>query len=180
MSVCKGHFPKLKQIIFVVNISGADKMAGKEEDLYLPIVRYIKDELKDHSLERYHVEITSSGVFSKYLLTRFKIIEEIQELLPRKLMPDITGFFKDTEIFVMEVKNRPLALEDIYQVKCYAELIDSDVALLMSPFDFSASDRRLLQRRCDILQLPNQTSISIGLFNEKIERVENWYPRRPW
>ena len=155
-------------------------MARKEEDLYLPIVKYIKNELKDHWLKKHHVEITSNGCFSKHLLTRFNIIRKIQELLPRKLMPDITGFFKDTKIFVTEVKNRPLALEDIYQVKCYAELIDSEVALLISPFDFSASDRRLLQRREDILRFPNQRLVSIGLFNEKLEMVEKWYPRRPW
>jgi hypothetical protein len=155
-------------------------MAEKEEDLYVPISGYLEKEFRDHSLGEYHVEITSNGCFSAHLLDRFRIIEEVQQLLPRKLMPDITGYTRNTRIFVVEVKNRSLILEDVYQLRCYAELVNSEDALLVSPFDFSASDRRLLQRRNDLLQLFNRKPISIGIFNEETQMVETWYPRRPW
>lgn len=155
-------------------------MADKEEELYMPIKKYLEQEFGDHSLEEYYVEITSNGRFSKHLLERFKAIEWTQQLLPRKLMPDITGYTKNAAIFVAEVKNKPLILEDIYQLRCYAELIDSRNSLLVSTHDFSAGDRRLLQRRDDLLRSSGDKPISIGVFDEKTQVVDYWYPARPW
>ena len=67
-------------------------------------------------------------------------------------MPDITGYFDDSNLFVVEIKNVSLSIIDIYQAKCYAELVNADIALLISPFDFSTNVRRLLERRNDLLK----------------------------
>jgi hypothetical protein len=155
-------------------------MAQREEDLYKPIKRFLCDEINDHFSGSSYVDITSNGVFSKHMKDKFNIISQIQAILPRKLMPDITGYYDNSKLFVVEVKKCNLSIIDIYQAKCYAELIRAESALLISTDDFLSKDRRLLERRDDLLRFSNSKNISIGLFNERDSYIYEWYPRRPW
>ena len=121
-----------------------------EKSLYNNVVLVLNR--KFDSLGECHFEVTAEGKFSlglqrkldDYALFIFK--EE-------KYSPDITRFLikKETygtseKIIVAEVKKR-ITLTSIYQTKRYAEILNAEYALLISPQPLSERKRRFIIRR---------------------------------
>ena len=121
-----------------------------EKTLYNNVLLVLKKKFR--SLGECHLEVTAAGKFSlelerkldDYALFIFK--EE-------KYSPDITGFLikKETygtseKIIVAEVK-KGITLTSIYQTKRYAEILNAEYALLISPAPLSERKRRFIIRR---------------------------------
>jgi len=121
-----------------------------ERKLYENVRRVLNK--KFSSLGECCLEVTADGNFplelerklDDYALFIFK--EE-------KYSPDITGYLvkKETygiseKIIVAEVKNR-IRLTSIYQTKRYAEILNAEYALLISPEPLSERKRRFIIRR---------------------------------
>jgi hypothetical protein len=104
------------------------------------------------SLGECKFEITSKGNFSTELekkLDDYALFIFKEE----KYSPDVTGFLLKKEsygtsqkIIVAEVK-KMITLANIYQTKRYAEILNADYALLISPSPISERKRRFIIRR---------------------------------
>src|SRR6516225_376259 len=85
-----------------------------------------------------HLEITADRLFSNALQAEIDQHREIIFSFLKDARPDVTGFFKAKpdsrrEFIVIEIKPTPIKLDDIYQIRKYAELFDASYALLVSP-----------------------------------------------
>ena len=83
------------------------------------------------------LEVTAYKQFSNVLQSQIDPHRELIFAFLNEAAPDITGFVKKDsqslrEFVVVEVKTTPIKLEDIYQVRKYAELFDARNALLLS------------------------------------------------
>lgn len=122
----------------------------EEKSLYKSVVNVL--DRKFRSLGECHFEVTAEGKFSHKLerkLDDYALFIFKEE----KYSPDITGFLikKETygtpeKIIVAEVKKR-IRLTSIYQTKRYAELLNAEYALLISPEPLSERKRRFIIRR---------------------------------
>ncbi len=127
----------------------------KEEDLYEPIKKTLQE--KFSVIGECHLEVTAS-----------KIGEEIKQLLDdqavfilenEKKKPDLMGYVstvcqsasENKRLIVVEVKSDALRLNNIYQVKLYAEMFPAHYAFLISPRGFNEVHRRFLKVRRSLL-----------------------------
>lgn len=121
-----------------------------EKSLYENAVKAL--ERKFDPLGECHFEVTAEGKFSNKLerkLDDYALFIFKEE----KYSPDITGFLIKKEnhgtsekIIVAEVKKR-IRLTSIYQTKRYAEILNAEYALLISPKPLSERKRRFIIRR---------------------------------
>jgi len=122
-----------------------------EKSLYKNAVEVL--ERKFDPLGKCHFEVTAEGKFSH------KLERELDDYAlfifkEEKYSPDITGFISKVEsygttskkIIVAEVKKR-IRLTSIYQTKRYAEILNAEYALLISPEPLSERKRRFIIRR---------------------------------
>ena len=109
-----------------------------EKDYYKPIKetleKLFRSKIKGDIV---YLEITAYGNFSNELKrsipNNLNIIFTF--LKGKEFAPDITGFVKKeyySEFIVVEVKDEPIKLDHLYQIKKYAELLNAKYALLIS------------------------------------------------
>ena len=105
-----------------------------EKVLYAPIMRTIEKMFSVNG--ECFIEITADGLNDQVK----KILPEksMYMLLQEKKRPDLMGIAKGfvgltKRQFVVEVKTGILTFDDIYQLKLYAEMLNSDEAFLISP-----------------------------------------------
>lgn len=121
-----------------------------EKSLYKNVVLALN--IKFRSLGECYFEVTAEGKFSPKLerkLDDYALFIFKEE----KYSPDITGFLTKKEtygtsekIILAEVKKR-IRLTSIYQTKRYAEILNAEYALLISPEPLSERKRRFIIRR---------------------------------
>lgn len=107
----------------------------KGETAYYPVVRDWLDGLLAQYFTSHYLEITAYGKFSNVLKGQMPQHREIVFAFLKEAAPDITGFTvrnHEHHFVVVELKDRVIKLDDIYQTKKYAELFDAHYALLIS------------------------------------------------
>jgi len=113
----------------------ASKKRKKKEEEYYEIIREKLSKLFKEKGVNVYLEVTSRGVFSNKLKSKIPRGKEIILLFLRKVAPDITGFVEGTVLpgfIVVEVKGSKIELDDIYQLKKYADLFEARFAFLVS------------------------------------------------
>ncbi len=110
---------------------------SKERDLYASVETWLRP-LLEAQFASVHLEITAHKTFSNTLKQMVSPNRDIIFSFLKDTRPDLTGFVKgdrypSPEFIVVEVKNRPIKLVDIYQLRRYADLLDAHYALLLSP-----------------------------------------------
>lgn len=147
-----------------------------EDELYNSVLKAL--EQKFATLGDVHLEITANGKFSDKL--KEKLVDYSMFILNiERMSPDLTGFITNKEkwgqgrrIIVAEVKKK-LALKDIYQTKRYAEILNADYALLISPKKLSAERRIfLLKRKEEITRYNPYKQVLICQLNKSSESIQ--------
>ena len=146
-----------------------------EKDLYQDVARALNK--KFASLGKCYFEVTATGNFPPKLerkLDDYSLFIFKEE----KYSPDITGFVTKNETYgteqkliVAEVKKR-IRLTNIYQTKRYAEILNAEYALLISPEPISERKRRFIIQRKPALTTyyPNRQIIIVQLVLESATR----------
>jgi len=116
----------------------------RENDLYKPINIFFKEKLADNLGVDIYIEETHRTISDK-IKEQFPMIQEVANVYSYK--PDLIGIVNikgKASLIIIEVKDDPLKLPDLYQAKRYSEIIGADYSFLLSPFNFTKEDHQLL------------------------------------
>jgi hypothetical protein len=131
-----------------------------------------------------HLEVTADRPFSNALQAHIDQHREIIFSFLKDARPDITGFLKSKpdsmrEFIVVEVKVTPIKLDDIYQIRKYAELFDASYALLVTPCEIPERIVRLARVVFALLSLPGYKRVALARLSEDGTIVE-WFSEAPF
>lgn len=114
-----------------------------EKDLYKPIKDYFEKIIsKDFDIE---IEVFETHkTIPKNILDLYPRLNDVNTIYSYK--PDLIFIFKkENKIGIIEVKDDPLKMVDVYQAKRYSEIIQADFSFLISPYDFSRDDQNIMK-----------------------------------
>jgi hypothetical protein len=114
-----------------------------EKDLYGPIKIYFENVFsKDFDLKIKVFE--THRVIQSNILDLFPTLNDVNAIYNYK--PDLIFIIENSsQIGIIEVKDDPLKIIDVYQAKRYSEIIKSDFSFLISPFDFIKEDQGIIK-----------------------------------
>jgi hypothetical protein len=132
-----------------------------------------------------HVEITANRKFSNKLKSKIRSGSDIIFNFLEEAAPDITAIVGDqylTFFVVVEFKAERLKLDDIYQIRKYAELFDAWFALLVSTEEIPEELQRLSNRIPELLArfTPGQKPLTLVQFDESSGHFTDWFPDNPF
>src|SRR6267143_791057 len=147
----------------------------------------VKDWLEQILKEKYasfHLEVTANRQFSNVLQAQIDSNRDLIFAFLKEAAPDITGFVKKDsasprEFVVVEIKTSPIKLDDIYQVRKYAELFDARYALLISTCEIPEKITRLSRVVYPLLALPAYKQLTLVRFADD-GRTTTWFPGCPF
>jgi len=114
-----------------------------EKDLYEPIKKYISKELASSFNIEINTYITAGGI-PQDILNVSKSVQEVENQYSYK--PDLMFYIPSfRKVGIIEVKNDPFNLNDIYQAKRYSEIIEADLSFLISDTNFLIDDEQLIK-----------------------------------
>ena len=132
-------------------------------------------------------EVTARGEFSQSLKSQVQPGRDIIFVFLRQNPPDMTGFLSIKEDYmnsgfvVVEFKREALKLEDIYQMKRYADLFNARHAFLVSLQPIPEEIKRLDQAIPHILYLTGSSRrLTMATFDESVKVFHQWYPENPF
>src|SRR6266853_6433852 len=147
----------------------------------------VKDWLEQILKEKYasiHLEVTANKQFSNILQAQIDNSRDLIFAFLKEAAPDITGFVKKDsssprEFVVVEIKTTPIKLDDIYQVRKYAELFDARYALLISTCEIPEKITRLSRVVYPLLALPAYKRLTLARFVDD-GSATTWFPESPF
>ena len=162
------------------------KKIAKVEEKYYDLIKEKLTELFKEKGANVYLEVTANKTFSEQLKSKIPSGREIIFLFLRKAAPDITGFIKGSALpgfVVVEVKRNKIDLDDIYQLKKYADLFDAKFAFLFSfkpiPEEIKRISRNplflLSKLRSDIYQ-----AFTLAHFDEQACKFVEWFEKDPF
>lgn len=165
-------------------MSGKKREKRKEESYYGVVKEKLGELFKEKGV-RTHLEITANGRFSNKLKSKIPSGREIIfSFLKKKLAPDVTGFIEAGILpgfVVVEVKSNKIGLDDLYQVKKYADLFDAKFAFLVSLKPIPEEIRRLSKVVYTLLTRPSiYQSFTIAQFDEYSGKFVEWFEKNPF
>lgn len=158
-----------------------------EKDYYKPIKetleKLFRSKIKGDIV---YLEITAYGNFSNELKrsipNNLNIIFTF--LKGKEFAPDITGFVKKeyySEFIVVEVKDEPIKIDHIYQIRKYSDLFQSKFSFLISTYEIPEEIKRLCKENYQILSTPSiYNSFTLIWFNKDIQEFCDLYPENPF
>jgi hypothetical protein len=162
-----------------------DSKAGhRERDCYPAVKRWLESRL-NQGFASVYLEVTADRTFSNTLKAQIDRNRDLIFTFLREAAPDLAGFVKKDsssprEFLVMEVKARPIKLDDVYQTRKYAELFDARYALLLSTCEVPEEISRLSQVLSPyLLALPAYKKLTLVTFRENGGYVA-WFPDDPF
>ena len=156
----------------------------RERDYYAPVKAWLEAVL-EKGFASVYLEVTADRTFSNTLKAQIDRNRDLIFSFLREAAPDLTGFVKKDahslrEFLVVEVKARPIKLDDVYQTRKYAELFDARYALLVSTCEIPEEIRRLSQVLFpSLLALPAYKQLTLVQFADSGNRVD-WFPDNPF
>lgn len=131
-----------------MNLSKGKKERICRERKHYEIIKTKLEELLKSKFNNFHLEITANKVFTEKLKAEISPHgnRDIVFHFLKKTAPDITGFIKrehSTDFIVVEVKNEKIGIDDIYQVRKYAELFNAKYSFLISTKEIPIEIKRL-------------------------------------
>jgi len=155
----------------------------KEKDYYPDLKSLLELLLKSAFGEFYHLEITATKTFSNKLKAQIPEHRNLIFHFLKEAPPDITGFIKEqytTDFFVAEFKKETLRLDDIYQVRKYAELFEAKYALLITTEEIPEELKRLSKIVYSLLSLPGYRKLTLVRFDEQQGQFVDWFEENPF
>jgi hypothetical protein len=153
-----------------------------EEDYYKPIQEKLEGLFRAKVNDPVYFEITASGKFSNSL--KSKIPNSINIIFTflkgKELAPDITGYIQrsySSDFIIVEIKDKPIKIDHIYQTRKYFDLFQAKFAFLISTCEIPEEIKRLYKENYRILS-PSSTSSNFTLvwFDKKIKEFRDWFP----
>jgi hypothetical protein len=128
--------------------------------------------------------VTANRQFSDALQSQIDSSRDLIFAFLKEAAPDIAGFVKKDsssprEFIVVEAKTTPIKLDDIYQVRKYAELFDARYALLVSTTEIPEKITRLSRVVFPLLALPAYQQLTLVRFEDNGTRT-TWFPECPF
>lgn len=157
-------------------------MESKESEYYEPVKAKVEEILRE-THRTYHLEITANKTFTNTLKAEIPGYRHIVFYFLKDVAPDITGFIEEdvlTKFIVVEIKNEPIKLDHIYQVRKYAELFEARYALLVSTKEIPEEIKRLSKVVHSLLSLPAYETLTLVKFNEETREFDEWFPKNPF
>lgn len=164
----------------------------KLEKEYYAEVKTKLEEIFKTIFQNTYFEITASGNFSDKLKSRIGTDRDIIFVFLKKgTSPDITGFVDGVRdefelereyydgFVVAEIKKDVIKLDDIYQTRKYAELLDAKYVFLISLQPISEEIKRLSQTIHSLLSLPAYRTVILTFFDDESEQFVEFYPKDP-
>jgi len=155
-----------------------------EGDRYQEIKDWLQ-ELLERRFASCHLEVTADRKFSNVLKAQIDQSRDIIFHFLKETVPDITGFISSSrgrEFIVVEVKAEAIRLEDIYQLKRYAELFNASYSLLVSASEIPEEIKRLCRIAPHILSAlagyRQIALVSLQLQNGNLSA--EWFPNGPF
>lgn len=155
----------------------------KEKDYYSDLKSLLEKHLQSAFGESYHLEITATKSFSNKLKAQIPERRNLIFHFLKEAPPDITGFTKEqytTDFFVAEFKKETLRLDDIYQVRKYAELFDAKYALLITTEEIPEELKRLSKIVYSLLSLPGYSKLTLARFDQQQGQFVDWFEENPF
>ena len=154
------------------------------ERQYYAAVKTWLEALLQERFATVYLEISAARTFSNTLKAQIDRNRDLIFSFLREAAPDLTGFLKrdgasSREFIVVEVKNRALKLDDIYQTRKYAELFDARYALLVSTHEIPEEIMRLSKVVFPLLTLPAYKQLTLFRFGDSGNSVD-WFPEDPF
>ena len=152
-----------------------------ERETYPHIKSWLEEQLKTRFTD-FYLEITADRKFSNTLKQQIDRNRDLIFNFLKEAAPDITGFVKgdySKEFIVVEIKNKPIKLEDIYQTRKYAELFDARYALLVSTKEIPEEITRLSKVVFSLLSLPAYKQLTLVYLGDNAKNIV-WFPNNPF
>src|SRR6266849_9039078 len=154
-----------------------------ERSYYEPVKDWLEQILKE-KYASFHLEVTANRQFSNVLQAQIDSNRDLIFAFLKEAAPDITGFVKKDsasprEFLVVEIKTTPIKLDDIYQVRKYAELFDARYAVLLSTSEIPEKITRLSRVVFPLLTLPAYKQLALVRFADD-GRATTWFPECPF
>ena len=155
----------------------------KNERDYYPILKKKLEELLRTKFDNFYLQITANKEFSNILKSNIGQNREIVFYFLREAAPDITGYIKkqySIDFLVAEFKREKIKLDDIYQTRKYAELLDARYALLISTQEIPEEIKRVSKVVYPLLSLPVYKKLAIVHYDEQTEQFVEWFEKNPF
>jgi hypothetical protein len=134
--------------------------------------------------ETIYIETTADKHLSNTLKSKIRKGWELIFSFLKSTRPDLTGFVEDQskiDFMVVEFKNEPLILDDIYQLKKYADLFDAKYSLLISTDEIPDELKRLRDVIPDLLSRSvGHNKLTIVHYDIKQHSFLDWFPEDPF
>ncbi len=153
-----------------------------EQELYPHIKNWLEEQLKPY-FDSFHLEITANKKFSDVLKGQIKQGRDIIFSFLKEAPPDITGFVRggfQSEFVVVEIKNKKIKLDDIYQIKKYADLFDAKYAILVSTEEIPEEIIRLSKIVFNLLHLSHYSKRLVLVYFNHTTGNSLWLPDNPF
>ena len=163
----------------------------KERELW-EIIKSCMEKLIKKKTTNFHLEITADKKFSNKLKAEIPPGREIIFSFLKEAAPDITGFIKRdplSHFITIEVKNRRIKIDNIYQIKKYRDLFNAKFAFLISTRPIPEEIKRILKVIPPLSPTEHET-LALVRFDESKLMVEHiqgppnpfidWYPEDPF
>jgi hypothetical protein len=152
------------------------------ERSYYESVKNWLEQILNEKYASVHLEVTANRQFSNVLQAQIDANRDLIFAFLKEAAPDITGFVKKDsssprEFIIVEVKTTPIKLDDIYQVRKYAELFDARYALLVSTSEIPEKITRLSRVVYSLLALPAYKQLTLVRFADE---GTTWFPECPF
>ena len=159
-------------------------MQHKREKEYYNVIKQKLEELFREKGADAYLEITANRTFSNEIKKRIPPNRDIIFSFLKKAAPDITGIVKINEgerFFAVEIKKDELKLDDIYQLKKYADLFETKYAFLVSMKPLPTEMKRLLESTLLLGKLSyDQLVFALAQFDWVNQKFEEWYEKNPF
>jgi len=132
-----------------------------------------------------HLEITADG-FSNMLKDAIPDHKGIifGFLGAKGARPDITGFVAEKyskDFVVAEVKNERMKLDDVYQLRKYADLFDAKFAFLVSAEEIPSEIKKLSKVASFLLWRPSPfPQLTLVLYDSASRGFTQWFEKNPF
>jgi len=156
----------------------------KEDSYYRPVMEKLRQLFASKGRE-VHLEITVEGFSNKLkdAIPDHKAI--IFSFLGAKgARPDISGFVSEKYskyFIVVEIKNERMKLDDVYQLRKYADLFDAKFAFLISTYEIPSEIKKLSKAASFLLwrsgPFPHLTLVS---YDNARQDFAEWFEENPF
>ena len=178
-NIATGKIKKMANALLLPGaMMSARESSRRESELYEIIMNKMYNLFRSKGIPVFF-EITASGTLSDEMKRGLSDIQ-LFFIENRKKRPDIIGYNEDLGYIVIEVKDKEIDLDSIYQLKAYSDLFTARFAFLVSSKPIPEKIRRYFSK----IFIPRNVGIYWRVFLVHFDpsegKIVEWYERSPF